>query len=51
MLVFMNDSRDKRGDNKRKCKEVSGSHTIKKREVATARKMKNTCKPLNLLAL
>ena len=28
VLVFMNDSRDKRGDNKRKCKEVSGSHTI-----------------------
>ena len=51
VLVFMNDSRDKRGDNKRKCKEVSGSHTIKKEEVANARKMKNRCKPLNLLVL
>ena len=30
VLFFMNDSRDKRGDKKRKCKEVSGSHTIKK---------------------
>ena len=51
VLVFMNDSRDKRGDKKRKCKEVSGSHTIKKREVANARKMKNRCKLLNHLAL
>ena len=43
VLVFMNDSRDKKGDNKRKCKEVSGSHTIKKkREVANTRKKKNT---------
>ena len=32
VLVFKNDSRDKRGDNKRKCKEVSDSHTIKKKE-------------------
>ena len=32
VLVFMNDSRDKRGNNKRKCKEVSCSHTIKKKE-------------------
>ena len=31
VLVFMNDSRDKRGNNKRKCKDVSGSHTIKKK--------------------
>ena len=51
VLVFMNDSRDKRGGNKRKCKEVSGSHTINKGEVANARKMKNRCKPLNLLVL
>ena len=31
--VFMNDSWDKRGDNKRRCKEVSGSHTIKKEKL------------------
>ena len=51
VLVFMNGSWDKRGDNKRKFKEVCGSHPNKKREVANARKMKNRCKPLNLLAL
>ena len=28
VLVFMNDSRNKRGGNKRMCKEVSGSHTV-----------------------
>ena len=31
VLVFMNDSRNKRGDNKKKYKEVSGSHTIKRK--------------------
>ena len=31
VLVFMNDRRDKSADNKRKSKEVSGSHTISKR--------------------
>ena len=31
VLVFMNDRRDKSADNKRKCKEVSGSHTIRKK--------------------
>ena len=30
VLVFMNDRRDKSADNKRKFKEVSGSHTIRK---------------------
>ena len=38
VLVFMNDSRDKRGDNKRKCKEVSGSHTIKKKRSCKCKK-------------
>ena len=31
VLVFMNDRSDKTADIKRKCKEVSGSHTIKKK--------------------
>ena len=31
VLVFMNDGRDKSADNKRKSKEVSGSHTISKK--------------------
>ena len=31
VLVFMNDRSDKTADITRKCKEVSGSHTIKKR--------------------
>ena len=44
VLVFMNDRSDKTADIKRKCKEVSGSHTIKKRDA------KNIGKPLNLLA-
>ena len=33
VLVFINDRRDKSADNKRKSKEVSGSHTRKKRSV------------------
>ena len=48
VLVFMNDTRDKSADNKRKSKEVSGSHTIRKREVL--RKKMNKCRPLNLQA-
>ena len=52
VLVFMNDSRNKRGDNKRKYKEVSGSHTIEKKEkLQMQKKIENRCKPLNLLAL
>ena len=31
VLVFMNDSSDMTADIKRKCKEVRGSHTIKKK--------------------
>ena len=31
VLVFPNDRSDKTADIKRKCKEVSGSHTIKKK--------------------
>ena len=31
VLVFMNDRRDKSADNKRKSKEFSGSHTIRKK--------------------
>ena len=38
VLVFMNDSGDNRGDNKRKCKEVSGSHTIKKKRSSKCKK-------------
>ena len=34
MLVFMNDRRDKSADKKRKCKEVSGSHTMRKKRSA-----------------
>ena len=33
VLVFMNDRRDKSADKKRKCKEVNGSHTMRKRDV------------------
>ena len=44
VLVFMNDRSDKTADIKRKCKEVSGSHTIKKKDA------KNIGKPPNLLA-
>ena len=45
VLVFMNDRSDKTADIKRKCKEVSGSHTTKNKRDA-----KNIGKPLNLLA-
>ena len=31
VLVFMNDGSDKTADIKRKCEEISGSHTIKKK--------------------
>ena len=34
LLVFMNDRRDKSADKKRKCKEVSGSHTMRKKRSA-----------------
>ena len=35
VLVFMNNRRDKSADKKRKCKDISGSHTMRKREVQT----------------
>ena len=34
VLVFMNDRRDKSADKKGKCKEVSGSHTMRKKRSA-----------------
>ena len=34
VLVFMNDRRDKSADKKRKCKEVSGFHTMRKKRSA-----------------
>ena len=34
VLVFMNDRRDKSADKMRKCKEVSGSHTMRKKRSA-----------------
>ena len=48
VLVFMNDRRDKSADNKRKFKEVSGSHTIRKKR--SVKKKMNKCRPLNLQA-
>ena len=33
-LVFMNDRRDKSADKKRKCKDISGSHTMRKKRSA-----------------
>ena len=41
----MNDRSDKTADIKKKCKEVSGSHIIKRKK-----RCKNIGKPLNLLA-
>ena len=38
VLVFMNDRRDKSADNKRKSKEVSGSHTIRKKRSVKKKK-------------
>ena len=37
VLVFMNDRSDKTADIKRKCKEVRGSHTIKKKRCKKCR--------------
>ena len=49
VLVFMNDTRDKSADNKRKSKEVSGSHTIRQKRSVKKKKM-NKCRPLDLQA-
>ena len=51
VLVFMNDRRDKGETTKESAKRLVVLTLLKKKEVANARKMKNRCKPLNLLAL